>query len=278
MKAPVNKIIPFSNVDGPGNRCAIFFQSCPFACLYCHNPETIHMCHNCGACVATCPTKALHMEEEKVIWDPSLCVNCDTCIHRCAHHASPKIRDMSADELAAEVKKHRLFIRGVTLSGGECMNQAPFLEELVPKLKEMGLHILIDSNGFYEFSKAPYLLSLCDGVMLDVKAVDPIFHQQLCAHSNDTVLHNLDYLLEQGKLEEVRTVLLPHHEEQNKKTIAYVVKHIDNRCRYKLIAYRPYGVRAEGIQAFGNASLTKEQLKEYAQYAQELGCHSIHIV
>jgi pyruvate formate lyase activating enzyme len=48
-RAPVNKIIPFSNVDGPGNRTSIFFQGCPFNCLFCHNPETIHLCVSCGA-------------------------------------------------------------------------------------------------------------------------------------------------------------------------------------------------------------------------------------
>ena len=46
MKAPVNKIIPFSNVDGPGNRTSIFFQGCPFNCRFCHNPETIHLCRS----------------------------------------------------------------------------------------------------------------------------------------------------------------------------------------------------------------------------------------
>lgn len=37
--ALINKIIPFSCVDGPGNRMVIFFQGCNFKCLYCHNPE-----------------------------------------------------------------------------------------------------------------------------------------------------------------------------------------------------------------------------------------------
>ena len=32
--APINKIIPFSNVDGPSNRTAIFFQGCPFNYVY----------------------------------------------------------------------------------------------------------------------------------------------------------------------------------------------------------------------------------------------------
>ena len=33
--------IPFSVVDGPGNRFAIFLQGCNFDCVACHNPQTI---------------------------------------------------------------------------------------------------------------------------------------------------------------------------------------------------------------------------------------------
>ena len=40
MKAVINRIIPFSSVDGPGNRTAIFLQGCNINCKYCHNPET----------------------------------------------------------------------------------------------------------------------------------------------------------------------------------------------------------------------------------------------
>jgi len=40
-KLYINQIIPFSNVDGKGNRCAIFLQGCNLSCVYCHNPETI---------------------------------------------------------------------------------------------------------------------------------------------------------------------------------------------------------------------------------------------
>ena len=38
---PVQRIIPFSNVEGSGNRTSIFLQGCNINCLYCHNPETI---------------------------------------------------------------------------------------------------------------------------------------------------------------------------------------------------------------------------------------------
>ncbi len=43
MKLPVHRIIPFSNVEGIGNRTAIFVQGCNVNCLYCHNSELIPM-------------------------------------------------------------------------------------------------------------------------------------------------------------------------------------------------------------------------------------------
>jgi len=42
-KLPVHRIIPFSNVEGIGNRTSIFVQGCNLNCLYCHNSETIPM-------------------------------------------------------------------------------------------------------------------------------------------------------------------------------------------------------------------------------------------
>ena len=66
--ALVNKIIPFSCIDGPGNRTSIFFQGCNFKCSYCHNPETINKCVNCGKCVAVCPVNALEIKDNEIIF------------------------------------------------------------------------------------------------------------------------------------------------------------------------------------------------------------------
>ena len=72
--APVNRVIPFSSVDGPGNRTAVFLQGCSLNCLYCHNPETRNLCRACGQCVSVCPGGALQVQNvfglRQTVFDP----------------------------------------------------------------------------------------------------------------------------------------------------------------------------------------------------------------
>ncbi|MGI2855237.1 4Fe-4S cluster-binding domain-containing protein [Shewanella algae] len=45
--AEVARVLPFSTVDGRGNRMVFFLQGCNFRCPGCHNPETITLCDAC---------------------------------------------------------------------------------------------------------------------------------------------------------------------------------------------------------------------------------------
>ena len=278
-KAPVNKIIQFSNVDGPGNRTAIFFQGCTFNCMFCHNPETINMCRSCGVCVSKCPENALSIGSGgDVIWDSNKCVQCDTCIKVCPHDASPRIKWMSVDEVMQQVKRCAPYINGITCSGGECTLQAGFMSELFREVKKLGKTCLIDSNGSFDFEKEPEVLEWSEGVMLDVKAADSEWSKELVSDSGDMVRKNLDYLKSIGKLFEVRTIIFPGRDEENEKTVRYVAEKIGDFCPYKIIKYRPFGVREKYRKIMGEDETETEYAERYAQLARQLGASKAYVV
>ena len=279
MRAPVNRIIPFSNVDGPGNRTAVFFQGCPFNCLFCHNPETIHLCRNCGVCVENCPAGALGFDGDgKVVWDSDKCVGCDTCIKVCPHDASPKVRWMTVGELMRQIRRSAPYIDGITTSGGECTLQNAFLIELFGAVRRLGKTCLIDSNGSFDFEADPRVLAVSEGVMLDVKAVEQEWSDTLISHPRETVLKNLDYLLRVGKLQEVRTVIFPGRDRENAETVRYVAEHIGAECPYKIIRYRPFGVRERYQKLLGEFETDREYAERFAALARETGASGAFVV
>ena len=279
MRAPVNKIIPFSNVDGPGNRTSIFFQGCPFNCLFCHNPETIHLCRSCGLCVAKCPAGALGFDGAgQLVWNAAKCVQCDGCLRLCPHDASPKIRWMTVEDVLGEIRRAAPYIEGITTSGGECTLQNEFLIALFTEVHRLGKTCLIDSNGSFDFAADPRVLAVSEGVMLDVKAVEKAWSDELISYPRETVLKNLDWLLSVGKLYEVRTIIFPGRDRENEETVRYVAEHIQDGCFYKIIRYRPYGVRERFQKLLGEEETDAAYAERFARLARELGAARAYVV
>ena len=247
QRAPVNRIIDFSLEDGPSNRTAIFLQGCNFSCSYCHSPETQRLCVKCGRCVSICPSGALSFVDGSVVWEEGKCCACDGCIKACSHRASPRIRYLNAQEVMRRVEKNRPFIRGITVSGGECTLYPDFLKELFFQAKEAGLTTLMDTNGSFDFSAQPELLDHCDGILLDLKACDPAIHQKVTGTDGGMVWKTLQYAAEWNKLSELRTVCLPGAVDAEAviHKAADILGSAARSVRYKLIAFRPLGVRGK---------------------------------
>lgn len=272
MKAVVNKIIPFSSVDGPGNRTAVFLQGCNINCKYCHNPETRGICRQCGRCVTQCPSGALSLGSDgRVVYEETKCVQCDTCIHVCPYDSSPRTHEWTPEEVFEKVRTQIPFIRGITVSGGECMLQPEFLTELFRLAKAEKLTTLIDSNGTIPFWEYPELLAVTDGVMLDIKAFDKEEHKKVTGAGNDRVLQNAVWLAEHKKLYEVRAVIVPDLYD-TEKSISQMGEFLAPYLKYqpfriKIIAYRPMGVREEysHYQVPGQAYLQQlaDKMREY---------------
>ena len=208
VRGRVARILPFSAVDGPGNRAVVFLQGCDFDCRYCHNPETRS-------------------------FDPG--------------EPSYAAREMRVAEVFAELARYRNFISGLTVSGGECTLQPDFLYSLLVAAGEAGLSAFVDTNGSIDFSQRPDLVDAADAFMLDVKAWDEADHRALTGVGNRRVLENLSYLARAQKLYEVRTVIIDGIYDPRNTVIetSRALVGIDPSVRYKLIRFRPHGVREE---------------------------------
>lgn len=110
MKALINNIIPFSSVDGKGNRTAIFFQGCNLNCIYCHNKETINKCSKCFACVDNCTSNSLTIKNNDLIFDKVRCISCDKCINTCKNNSTPKTIEMSVSDIINIIKPYKMMV------------------------------------------------------------------------------------------------------------------------------------------------------------------------
>ncbi|WP_404988584.1 YjjW family glycine radical enzyme activase [Clostridium culturomicium] len=257
----INKIIPFSNVDGEGNRMAIFLQGCNYNCLYCHNPETINRCVSCGKCVPECPVSAITMVDGQVEYDIDKCVNCDKCVAACDKNSSPKISKLTVAEILEKVEKVKLFISGITVSGGECSLQSDFLVELFTEVKKLGLTTFMDTNASTAICDNKELLAVTDKTMIDLKAFSSEENKMLTGIDNEMVIRNIKELGAMDKIYEIRTVVVPEVLD-NKRTVdegSKLIASINTEIQYKLIKYRPMGVRKELLNT---SSPTTEYMKE----------------
>lgn len=207
------------------------------------------------------------MVGEQVVWDEARCAGCDTCISLCPHSSSPKVKYMTAAEVFAAVEGNIPFIRGLTVSGGECTLYPGFLTELFRLAQAQGLSCLLDTNGMVELAQFPALMDVCDGVMLDVKAWDVEVHSALTGSGNEPVKRNLRFLAEAGKIAELRVVCLPGEVDAEaviqgiKDTIGSQV----SRIRLKLIKFRKYGVRGRLAESESPAEEYMQALKAQAE-------------
>ncbi|MCT4584284.1 MAG: YjjW family glycine radical enzyme activase [Peptostreptococcaceae bacterium] len=267
-KAYVNKFINFSNVDGPGNRFAIFLQGCNYKCTYCHNPETINMCINCLKCIDICQNNALKYDSfnNVIVYDENKCIDCSLCVKACMHTSDPRVKIYDIESIMNKIEKLKPFISGVTISGGECTLQNDFIYELGLKLKNIDLSLYLDSNGSFDFSKDDKLIHVCDKVMLDVKSFSDEEHIKLTKKSNEIVLKNLDYLLKSDKLYEVRTVIVSNYlnNHYNVDNISKIINNHNPNLRYKLIKYRPLGVLKNKLNLKTPNDDTMNELKNLA--------------
>ncbi|WEE24207.1 YjjW family glycine radical enzyme activase [Aeromonas caviae] len=263
----MSRWLPFSCVDGPGNRLVLFLQGCNFRCPGCHNPHTMGLCDHCGDCAPGCPGGALAMQEGRVSWQAELCTHCDRCLDVCPRHASPKTRQMSVAEVLALLRRYGPLLTGITLSGGEATTQLPFVIALFTAIKAAPdlarLTCLLDSNGSLGKTGWQRLLPVLDGAMIDLKGWRDSVHHSLTGYGRERVLASLQLLAQAGKLAEVRLLQVPGQSDYLaadgtlEAGLAAFLRAL-GPVPIRLNGFRHHGVRGEALSwpEAGSADLT----------------------
>ena len=92
------------------------------------------------------------------------CVFCDT------YQGLQDVKDYSVDDLlsAVTMQASPQVVHSVSLTGGEPLLQTDFLKEFLPKLKQLGYKIYLETNGVLP-SELPKVIDYIDIIAMDIK-------------------------------------------------------------------------------------------------------------
>ena len=246
MKATVFDIQRSSFVDGPGIRTTVFFKGCNLRCAWCHNPESQsaalqmmfykNKCTGCGKCKEKCPNSL-----EK-------CDFCGRCTLYCPHDAREICgKEYTVEEILRVILKDKTFYEnsdgGVTFSGGECMLQIDFLEEILKECKKNGIHTAVDTAGHVPFEKFERILPYTDLFLFDVKCLDSEKHKRYTGVGNELILENLARLLRADARVWIRIPVIPEVNDtvEEMKAIRQLLDGCGSPEKVELLPYHALG-------------------------------------
>jgi pyruvate formate lyase activating enzyme len=176
------------------------------------------------------------------------------CPLRCLYCHSPDTQfrrygtPATADELVTEIRRYERFIKvaggGVTLSGGEPLQQPGFVRQVFAACKEMGLHTALDTSGFLGDRADDSLLDLTDLVLLDIKSGDPGTYRRVTRTGRlEPTLRFAHRVAARGIPIWVRFVLVPGltDDEENVAAVAGIVASIPTVERVEVLPFHAMG-------------------------------------
>ncbi|GAA2674334.1 pyruvate formate-lyase-activating protein [Actinoplanes palleronii] len=184
------------------------------------------------------------------------------CPLRCQYCHSPDTwhrragTPTTADELMREIARYERFIKvaggGVTVSGGEPLEQPDFVREVLRRCHEDGLHTALDTSGFLGDRADDELLSYTDLVLLDIKSGDPATYRKVTGTGRlEPTVRFAHRLAERGVPIWVRFVLVPGltDAEANVAAVAELAAAVHTVERVEVLPFHRLG--AGKYQALG---------------------------
>jgi pyruvate formate lyase activating enzyme len=154
---------------------------------------------------------------------------------------------VTAPALVTSLLSDRVFFDesggGITISGGEPLVQAPFVTDVLARLRAEGVHTALDTCGFTPW---PYLRDAAahaDLVLYDLKLMDPARHEAATGVRNDRILENLEALADVHANIWVRVPIVPgvNDDDENMEATAAFVRSLPGIRQVDLLPYHPTG-------------------------------------
>ncbi|MFZ5572358.1 MAG: glycyl-radical enzyme activating protein [Thermodesulfobacteriota bacterium] len=284
----------FSLHDGPGIRTTVFLKGCPLRCAWCQNPEShkaepeiafyAERCVRCFDCLSVCPRGAISAGPRRVADEH--CNACGACSKVCRQQALVLVgRSRDADSLAEEVKRDLDFYQdsggGVTFSGGEPMLHSAFLLQVIPRLRQVGMHVNLETSGAFPWNAMEPLLAMLDLIYFDLKIMDPALHAVHTRADNRGILRNFTMLSERFPPLQARMPLIPGitDTESNLVETARFLKASGHHCIHCL-PYHPLGEAklariASELEPFGNRNPAAADPRRAISILQQEGIDAV---
>jgi pyruvate formate lyase activating enzyme len=284
-KALLFDIQRFCIHDGPGIRTTLFFKGCPLRCLWCQNPESQktgpemafyqERCLRCFACKAVCPEDAIREDEARRI-ETGRCTACGKCASGCDQEALRLVGvAWDAVSLLTEVLNDRDFFEesggGITLSGGEPAMQAGFLASFLPRVREAGVTVNLETCGWGSWEHWESLLPYLDLIYFDLKLMDAERHRRYTGSPNGPILDNFQKLARAFPRLEARMPVIPsiNDDVQNIRDTARFLRE-NSQDRIHLLRYHSLGeaklirieTRLQPLHLEGDALEARQRAKQ----------------
>lgn len=288
--ATVFNIQRFCVSDGPGIRTTVFLKGCMLNCLWCHNPESKspapvlslakQLCTGCGECIRVC--RCHSFADGMHVINRSACTACGECTQVCGGALEILGREMTAEEVLAEVMRDEPFYRssggGLTVSGGDPLYHPAFTLQLLQLAKENGLHTCIETSGFTRWEQLEAIIPYTDLFLWDVKETHSALHRQFTGVDNALILDNLRRLDGLGAQTVLRCPLIPGFNDRTEHlhAIAALANTLNHVQRIDVEPYHPLGLgKSEAIgQAYPLAGVNMPGNTTVDAWISEITAHT----